>query len=415
MLPGEPWIGMAVALLIGLLVGLQREMVQQPSRAGLRDFLIASLTGGVCALVGDPLFTASILVVLVAVTLVCSWRGLTPESGMTTELALVAVFSLAFAAAYPPLAVSRPVVVSLAIVLAAALEAKRALDRFVHETITAQEFSDTIRFLAAIFVIYPILPRGAYGPYEFFEPRLVWLFVILVSSISFAGYFLRKFLGAAQGLRLTAALGALTSTTAVTAALASESREHPGHTRTYAAAAALANAIQFPRVWAIVAVVSPGLAARTWLPFATACLAGLVIYAVWSRDSPEPEAIGFAADNPFRLGPALKFGAAFSAILLLMKWTNATWGGAASSWSGALAGTLDVDSVAVSLSRMAVGGAVAETLAWWGIFTAMASNAVAKTAIAGSASRALGVRAGLAMGIMLAVAAGTWALAPHLA
>ncbi|MEZ5352016.1 MAG: DUF4010 domain-containing protein [Bryobacteraceae bacterium] len=382
MSPGEPWIGIAVALLLGLLVGLQREMVQQPSRAGLRDFLIASLIGGLCGVVQNAALTVTLLAAVVVVTLVCSWRGLTPESGMTTELAMVATFGLAYAAASPGLTAVRPVAVSVAIVLVAALEAKRALDTFVHETITAAEFSDTIRFLAAIFVIYPILPQGAYGPYEFFEPRLVWIFVILVSSISFAGYFLQKFLGASRGLRLTAVLGALTSTTAVTASLAEQDRDNPGHTRIYGASAVLANAIQFPRVWAILAVVHPDLAARTAPVFAVACLIGLVIFGIWSRQEPAMAAAGPVVTNPFRIAPALKFGLAFSAIILTIKWVNATYGGVATSWTGALAGSLDVDSVTVSLGRMAHDSSIGENLAWWGIYTALASNGVAKSAIA---------------------------------
>ena len=83
--------------------------------------------------------------------------------------------------------------VAIAIILTLFLEARRRLHRFFRETITEIEFNDTLRFLALIFVIYPILPDRHFGPYGFFQPRHIWMFVILVSSISYAGYFFEKF------------------------------------------------------------------------------------------------------------------------------------------------------------------------------------------------------------------------------
>ncbi len=78
----------------------------------------------------------------------------------------------------------------------------------MRETITAQEFNATLGFVTVVLVIYPLLPAGTFGPYAFFSPRQVWMFVILISSISYIGYFLEKFLGEEKGLVYTAILGA---------------------------------------------------------------------------------------------------------------------------------------------------------------------------------------------------------------
>ena len=77
-------------------------------------------------------------------------------------------------------------------------------------------------------VIYPLLPQGSFGPYAFFSPRQVWMFVILISSISYVGYFLEKFLGEERGMLYTSVLGGLASTTAATLHFARESRETTG-------------------------------------------------------------------------------------------------------------------------------------------------------------------------------------------
>src|SRR5260370_34388058 len=91
------------------------------------------------------------------------------------------------------------------------------LRRFVHEAISDDEYLETLSFLGIIFIIYPLLPTGSYGPFCFFEPRKIWLFVILVSGVSFVGYFLTNFTDPVRGGVLTAIVDAIASTTPYTA------------------------------------------------------------------------------------------------------------------------------------------------------------------------------------------------------
>ena len=95
------------------------------------------------------------------------------------------------------------------------------------EGISDQEYIDTLSFLGLIFIIYPLLPTGAYGPFGFFEPRKIWLFVILVSGVSYVGYFLTKYAGDERGALLTAVVGALASTTAYTIGISRAVEEAP--------------------------------------------------------------------------------------------------------------------------------------------------------------------------------------------
>ena len=72
--------------------------------------------------------------------------------------------------------------------------------------------------LVIVLIVLPLLPDRALDPYDAFNPYKVMFLVILISGISFVGYFLTKFLGPEKGLGLTGLLGGLTSSTAVTAA-----------------------------------------------------------------------------------------------------------------------------------------------------------------------------------------------------
>lgn len=405
------WTALAEALLIGLLIGVQRETIQGDRRPGLRDFLVIALCGGVCGLLQQPALTVSALAAAVVFATIYYLRAV-ERSGITTEFTLLATFLLAYLTAVPSFKEGSPLAIALTIVLVFALEVKSQLHRFVRETMLPAEFHDTLRFLAIIFVIYPILPDGSYGPYQFFSPRRVWLFVILVSSISYVGYFCQKFLGPTRGLLLASLFGGLASTTAATAAFARRAADEPEKRDQYWEAATLANSVQFPRVWALLAVVNPVTAASS-LPWLFAMMAGglLLVFILSRRVKPVPDAPDkkLALGNPFRLTPAIKFGAAFAAIQFVSRWANDTLGSASLYATGA-AGMVDADAVVLSMSDLTREGLLTEQAAEFGILLALVANAVLKTGIATwAAGTGFGLRVGL--GFLLIFGAGAITLA----
>ena len=94
------------------------------------------------------------------------------------------------------------------------------------------------------------------------------MFVILISSISYVGYFLEKFLGEEKGLIYTSILGGLASTTAATLHFARLSKQRPEETLGLCRAFVMANTVQFPRAFLIVVLVNPALAMRLLWPLA---------------------------------------------------------------------------------------------------------------------------------------------------
>ncbi|MCC6586904.1 MAG: MgtC/SapB family protein [Bryobacterales bacterium] len=376
------WTALAEALLIGLLIGVQRETIQGDRRPGLRDFIVIALCGGVCGLLQQPALTVAAIASIIVFATIYYLRA-TERGGITTEFTLLATFLLAYLTAVPNFKEGSPLAIALTIVLVFALEVKSQLHRFVRETMLPAEFHDTLRFLAIIFVIYPILPEGSYGPYQFFSPRRVWLFVILVSSISYVGYFCQKFLGPTRGLLLASLFGGLASTTAATAAFARRCGEDPEKRDLYWQASTLANAVQFPRVWALLIVVNPVTAASS-LPWLLAMMAGGLVLVFFLSRRVRPDSAPdkkLALGNPFRLTPAIKFGAAFAAIQFISRWANETLGSASLYATGA-AGMVDADAVVLSMSDLTREGLLTEQAAEFGILLALVANAVLKTGIA---------------------------------
>jgi uncharacterized membrane protein (DUF4010 family) len=402
-------VGLAEALLIGFLIGAQREATQGEGHPGVRDFVLIALLGGIAGLLQNPWLTLGALLSVTAL-LGVFYHHMGHRTGITTEMAALAAYCLGYLAAVQGEDRLRTLAVGTAVVVVIFLEAKRALHRLVRETITEKEFDDTLRFLAVVFVVYPILPGGEYGPYGFLAPKKIWGLVILVSAVSYCGYFLTKFLGPRRGLRLMGVLGGLASTTAATLSFAASSSEEPQNRRYYVQAAILANAIQFPRVLLILAVVNPVLAAASAFPLVAMTGAGLLAALLLGRTAePAQAGVSLGLRNPFRLWPALQFGALFAAVLLVTRAAAAQYGGSGLYLASGLAGSVDVDAVALSMADLVAAGTASPPFASACVLLALGANAVVKTGIAGSAGqKEFAWRLAGAFAIMYAAGAAVW-------
>lgn len=379
---------MGEALLIGLLVGIERESDQAERHAGLRDFIGIGLAGGVCGILGQPLLTVAALVALTA--LVAIFRIQTPgRTGITTEVVAVVTFLLCVLTATPGIEWGSALAVALTVILALFLDAREPLRKFFLETVTNREYFDTLRFLAVIFVILPVLPDGAFGPYQFLDPRRIWMFVILVCSISYIGYFLQKFLGSEHGLRLTAVLGGIGSSTAATSAFSKQVAEEPERMKELAQAVVLANSVQFPRVLILLWIAGGPFWRIAWPLLTVMTIAGL-LFMLWLMRGQKSGASGdqMSLANPFHLTPALKFGALFALVRLLARASTAEFGDTGVLAASAVGGSVDVDAIAFTITGLLRDSKTAAATASAGLLIALAANAVVKTAIAyGSGNR----------------------------
>jgi len=377
------WVAMGESLLIGLIVGIERESDKEERHAGLRDFVSIGLAGGLCGILEQPWLTAAALAALTAMLVI--FRMQNPQrTGITTELAAVVTFLLCVLAASRGLAYGAPLAIAITVVLALFLDAREPLRRLARETLSDQEYWDTLRFLAVIFVILPILPDQDFGPFNGFNPYRTWIFVILVSGINFLGYFFQKFLGLRRSLAMTAIVGGIGSSTASTLAFARLAAAQREAEKQWAFAAVLANVVLNARVAAILWLAGGSLLLAVWPLLAIMTAAGLL----WTwrlRPAPSPEADPepmLRLGNPLRLVAAIKFGMLFAAVRFLARAADALYGSSGVLASSAAGGSIDVDAIIFSVaglfreSRIPAGPAVAA------ILLALAANALLKTALA---------------------------------
>jgi uncharacterized membrane protein (DUF4010 family) len=410
---------LAGALLIGLLIGGQREAAHRDAGhketvigtpPGLRDFLIIAMGGGVCGMLAVPWLTAPVLISITALLAVFHFEDRLQRRGITTELAGVATFALSYLAASPAPSYAEPVAIAVTLIVVVFLETKQYIEKLLRESISVTEFNGTLAFVGVVVVIYPLLPTGVYGPYAFFEPRQVWKFIILISSISYLGYFLEKFLGQEKGLFYTSVLGGLASTTAATLLFARESKERPQDTFGLWRAFVIANTVQFPRTFLIVLAVSPDLARACLWPLAAMLLSGMALAEILRRwPHNKIESVPMKSGNPFRILPALRFGAMFAAVVFLSKWAAATLGTGAFYWTSLLGGLVDVSTVIAPAAELLKGNSMTLATAEIAVLLALAANAVQKILVAASSgTREFAMRVAAVFALWSAVGAGTW-------
>lgn len=401
---------LGIALAIGLLIGLERgwhtrEWEEGTRVAGLRTYGLIGLLGGVWALISQQVnilllgfgFLGLTLIILTAYVMRVRAKH---EIGITSAIAALLTFALGAMAilGYHLAAAAAAVIVTLL------LDLKPQLHGWLRK-LEPRELNASLELLLISVVMLPILPNQGYGPWQALNPYAIWWMVVLITGISFVGYFAMKIGGTRYGALLTGISGGLVSSTAVTLTLAKLTQREPRHADAMASGILAACATMFPRILLIATVINPDLFFPLLWPIAI--IAGLTYLAAWlfwhkARQTvpTEPPAL----TNPFQIGMAIRFSILLAVILLLARAMQAWLGDTGLYLLSALSGTTDVDAISLSVSRMSLDALPLEVTVT-AILLAAASNTVVKSAFAlyiGGAG--LGLRVGLAS--ILALLAG---------
>lgn len=386
--------GFLTALAIGALIGLEREksktQEQDENAPGLRTFIMVALVGAIGGWLAKSLDAPSFMIaalLAVAATVVAGYvmggRVKTGDLGFTTEIAALAVCLLAGLTMMG----YRDLAIMLAVVAGAVLAYKRSLHGMV-EKIGWDDVFAGLRLAIATFVVLPLLPREAIDPWGALKPHSLWLLVILISSLSLIGYVATIWLGSQRGAAITGLAGGLVSSTAVTLSFARQSRDKGSRIPEFALASGilLAWGIMFVRVVIEVLVVNPAMVMRLLVPLTAMGVASAAIaWIFYMRGAKPKQEAGTAAKevplkNPFSLTAAMKFGAFFAIVLLIVKLVQKYCPGEGFYAVAALAGLTDVDAITLSMAEY---GRTGDTgIAITSIVIAALANTAVKAGIA---------------------------------
>ncbi|HYD15884.1 MAG TPA: DUF4010 domain-containing protein [Hyphomicrobium sp.] len=379
---------LAVALAIGLLIGLERGWQTRDEHdhqrtAGLRTFALTGLLGGICGLISTVSSPIVLAAGLLAYTGALSWFSFLEASteknfSVTGVVAGILTFMLG---AYATLG-NETVAVAAAVAMAILLALREPLHSWVRN-LTWPELRSALMLLAMTFLLLPILPDEPIDPWNVINPAEIWLLAILIAAISFAGYIAIRFLGDRHGIAVAAVAGGLASSTAVTVSFSRLAREHPESTRLLAGGILLSGATMLARIAVVAGALKPELLATLLLPAAAACAVLLASSAVLLRGSKGEATQGSSLKlrNPFDLGTVLKLAGLIGVIMLVAKVMVDKAGAAGLYLLSAASGIGDVDALTLSMARFA-GSTVGLVEAATAILVAAGVNTASKAAMA---------------------------------
>ena len=394
---------LGISLLLGLLVGLQRERTQR-TPAGFRTFPLITVFGTLCAVFGghfeQPWVLPAGLLAVTALVLVANLPGRAGDDadgdyGVTTEAAMLVMYVVGALVVFLPWIV--PVAVGGGVAML--LQFKPQLHGLARR-MADQDYRAILQFVLITFIVLPVLKEydRAYDPlaplhgvfpdvdwpdFAVLNPYEIWWLVVLVVGISLGGYVCYKLLGQRAGSVLGGILGGVISSTATTVSYSRRTRETHGLAHAAALAIMLASTVVYARVLLEIAVIAPGflkVAAGPILAMfgfsAVLCLGMLVTSPRDSGEMPEQS-------NPTELKSAVVFAGLYAVVVLAVaaarQFLPAEWLYAVA----VISGLTDMDAITLSSSRLVERGRLDPGVAWRMIVIAAMANLVFKAAIVG--------------------------------
>lgn len=378
---------MGIALAIGLLIGVERgwkfRQAKEGERiAGLRTYGLTGLLGGGAGLLSHYLGTTAFGFVFLGFTITVTvayamQRNIREDASITSLITMLLTFVLGALATLDHVNLAA----SIAVVTAILLRYKDVLHGWLKK-LEKKELHAVLQLLLISIVLLPILPDRGYGPWQALNPYEIWWMVVLISGISFSGYFAMKLAGPSKGVILTALAAGMASSTALTLHYARLSQTHENMKNLLAAGILLACGTMFPRIVLISSLINPALFSKLIVPMSImTAVVLLASFVIWHKKTDQAPSELTHLINPLELKPALFFGGLLVLVILLGKVAVEYFGEAGIYILAMVSGIADVDPINLTLSRMSTAD-LSLNLAVLGIVIAASSNTLLKALLA---------------------------------
>jgi uncharacterized membrane protein (DUF4010 family) len=383
----------ATALGIGLLVGMEREWSQREARtaAGSRTFALLALAGATSALLGE-LFVVAALLGVVTLAALSYWRLSQSDVGLTTEVAALLTFLLgALSWTQPGLAAA------IAVTATVLLAFRVPLHQLAREVITETEVQDALKFLVLALVVLPFVPNQAIDQWGALNPWRIWLLVVMITGIGWAGYVLVRILGTRNGLMAAGFAGGFVSASAATAAMGRTARGSKETLSQAIAGSLMASAATLVQLGIVVGVTSQEMLMRL-LPaiiggtIVITAMVALIVRGAFGKKS-HSDASPWQLGRPFSFWPAMTLAALLSAVVFISRWATESLGTAGAAATAGLAGFADAHAAVLGVVTVEQTGGMDVRTAMLAAGLALATNTVTKCILAFvSGGRAFGTR-----------------------
>jgi uncharacterized membrane protein (DUF4010 family) len=404
---------LGISLLLGLLVGLQRERVVN-GIAGMRTFPLITVLGTLSAMLatqmGSAWIVAAAMLGVVTITVVghlimprvngngsANGNGNGDKAaadvrpGITTDVAMLLMFAVGAYLVVGEMSVAVAIGGGVAVLLQFKPELHNVAQKLGDEDLRA-----IMQFVLITCIILPVLPNKSFGPDKFFQfctpthgldvlnPREIWLMVVLIVGLSLSGYIIYKYFGRNAGILLGGVLGGAISSTATTVSYARGTRDDPIRRKTAAIVIMIASTVMYLRVLVAVAIVSSWAFLQTLLVplgllmFLTMVPAIVLWYSVRGEPAQMPK-----QENPTQLKSAVIFAAMYALVLMALAVAQCFWQGRGLYAVAFFSGLTEMDAVTLSTARLSITDDMVAADGWRMIVVAALANLVSKATIAG--------------------------------
>ena len=400
LLSNEVAIRVGVSVLVGLLIGLEREWAQK--EVGVRTFAIVTLLGTLTSLMAPGLVIAGLCGIFLLVTFLNVHSLLRDRSlELTTSAAMIISLILGalvgqgyfFAAA------------ASSILVTMLLAWKAELARFA-DALQPEEIRGAVLLGLLSIVIYPLLPNRFVDPYHLINPQQAWVTVVVIAGIGFVNYVLLR-LYSTRGLYYAALLGGLVNSTAAVAELSVAFRQQPSRSPTLISRAVavllLTNVAMFLRNLVLLGIFAPAALRHALVPMTAMASAALLVTWLSRPREADPAAEPLKLQSPVSLKRVLKFGVLFLALAAGGTLAQRQFGSYGFLVVSILGGLISSASTVASAASLAASGAISPELAATATALTSMSSALVNIPLVyqQTASQRLGQRLALATGVIV--------------
>lgn len=350
---------LALAAAIGLLIGAERGWrlrdEEQGSRvAGVRTFAMLGILGGLAGLasaIGLKAMALLAVVGAIAMLLIGYYSQMRTATNLSATSAVAAMLTILLGALA---AAGQMALAAVGAGTVVALLASREALHLALERTTRAEMTALLRLALVVFLILPLLPDASVGPFGGVNPRRIWFVVVVTGGISLAGYAVARWQGGRKGTLLTALVGSLVSSTAVTVETARRIREGQGGPAQNCSVS-LASLVMLVRVLVLTAIVAPAVLGELVLVLAPALLVGLGFAAAHLRLAFGQLPADQREARPPTLTLAFVFAATVAVVTFGVRWAEQRLGPGSGALVIALGGALDVDAAIAAVGALPHG------------------------------------------------------------
>lgn len=397
-----------IALLIGLLVGVDREKQRNARQAmGVRSYILFALVGALTGDVNEPFFTVGMLLFATAVTLFgyakTSSNNSNDAFGLTSEIAAMATFGLGYLAHREPF-----MTLALGAIMLFVLHNKSLIHTFVRTHLRPEEIRGvSILFLLTVGVV-PLIPDHTIDPLRIFNPHRLAVIIVVLASLQFGGYVAIRIFGSRIGLPLAGFFGGLASSTAVFISYPKLVDAEESNVNAIVAAAIFSMTGSLSLLFIVVGIISWQLIIGIIIPLGSIIIITAAIGIVLSLRN-KTHAEQAVSQNPLNLMTAIKLGTFLTGLIFIIDLTERYLGSAFTNIVTFLGGLFELNGVVIATANMLENNAITLEASASTALIAIIASMVSKIFITGfmSSGRYRVIMLPIISGLFL-VSAGFW-------